>query len=153
MTSWPNTLDHVTFPCPSLFLSMAQLKHPATHFWDSIHHFSSECLGVFASSPPVARDYSTSPAEFMNMNKHNSPQRWVPSGSCRCGPGRSRPVWSVLRWWPGYSGASGHGEPHGASAGSPDPGAADTSYPVGECNRKNKGGGGGYFVNNVRTQY
>lgn len=82
-------------------------------------------------------------SRFMNMNKHNSPQRWVPSGSCRCGLDRSRPVWSVLRWWPGYSGASGHGEPRGASEGSPDPGAADTSYPVGECNKKNKGGGGG----------
>lgn len=85
---------------------------------------------VFVLSLSVVRNYWMSPAEFTNMNKHNSPQRWAPSGNCRCGLGQNRPVWSVLRWWPGCSVASGHGEPRGASAGSPAPGAAGTSYPV-----------------------
>lgn len=146
MTSWTNILDHVIFPYPGLFVSMAQLKHPATHFWVSTHQFGSQCLGVFALSPSVVRNY-------WMMNKHNSPQRWAPSGSCRCGLDRSRPVWSVLRWWPGYSGASGHGEPRGVSAGSPDPGAAGTSYPVREHNRKNKEREGeSIFLNMTRTE-
>lgn len=112
--------------------------------YDPVKHIlrptlGSQCFGVFVLTPSVVRNYWMSPAEFRNMNKHNSPQRWAPSGSCRCGLDQSRPVWSVLRWWPGYSGASGHGEPHGASAGSPAPGAAGTSYPVRHENRKSEG--------------
>ncbi len=153
MTSWTKILDHVIFPCPSLFVSMTQFKHPATHFWESIHQLGSQWSGVFVLSPSAVRNYWMSPTEFRNMNKHNSPQRWAPSGSCRCGRDRSRPVWSVRRWWPGCSGASGHGEPRGASAGSPAPGAAGTSYPGRQQTREDIKGEGRVFVNMTGTQF
>lgn len=67
--------------------------------------------------------------EYTTTMKKDLPLKLVPSENCICVPGQNLPVWSVLRWWPECSEASGLGEPHGVNEGSPTLAATGTSYP------------------------